>query len=316
MGTKRLLVTGGAGFIGSHVVEAALEDGWEVAALDDLSSGKRENLPPGVPLYPVDVRDAAGVQDAVRAFGPTVISHQAAQASVSVSVRDPVRDAEVNIIGGLQVLRAAQAQGVERVVFASTGGAIYGEVAQGAATEGAPARPYSPYATSKLAFEQYLETFRQQFGLDYVSLRYANVYGPRQNPHGEAGVVAIFTDRLLAGQPLGINAMNEAGDDGCVRDYVYVGDVARANLAAARGETPRLLNVGTGVGTTTRELTTHLASALGRRAEINASPPRLGDLKRSVLDCTLYGQVLGPPVELTEGLKQTAQWVLQRRQSF
>lgn len=313
MSEKRLLVTGGAGFIGSHVVEAALESGWAVAALDDLSTGRRENLPPGVPLYEVDVRDASGVQAAVAEFRPTVISHQAAQASVSVSIREPVLDAEVNIIGGLQVLRAARAQGVERVVFASTGGAIYGEVPQGAADEAAPARPYSPYATSKLAFEQYLETFRQQFGLEYVSLRYANVYGPRQNPHGEAGVVAIFTDRLLAGQPLGINAMDEAGDDGCVRDYVYVGDVARANLAAARGETPRLLNVGTGVGTTTRELAAHLAAALGREPEISAAPPRTGDLKRSVLDGTLYRRVLGQPLGLMEGLGETARWALERR---
>lgn len=313
MDERRMLVTGGAGFIGSHVVERALAGGWEVAALDNLSSGKRENLPAGVSLYEVDVRDSSAVNAAFREFRPVVISHQAAQASVSVSVREPVLDAEINIIGGLNVLRACLAVGVERIVFASTGGAIYGEVPVGAADEASSARPYSPYATSKLAFEYYLETFRQQFGLDYVSLRYANVYGPRQNPHGEAGVVAIFADRLLAGQPISINAMAEAGDDGCVRDYVYAGDVAEANLAAAEGRLPRLLNLGTGTGTTTRELAERLASALGARAELQPAPPRVGDLQRSVLDARQAGGVLGQPLTLEEGLRRTAEWAKSRR---
>lgn len=308
-----MLVTGGAGFIGSHVLEAALAAGWVVAALDNLSSGRRENLPTAVPLYEVDVRDAEAVRAAVADFRPTVISHQAAQASVSVSVREPVFDAEVNIIGGLNVLMAARAQGVERIIFASTGGAIYGEVPSGAADENTPPRPYSPYATSKLAFEEYLETFRQQYGLDYVSLRYANVYGPRQNPHGEAGVVAIFTNRMLAGQPVQINGMREAGDDGCIRDYVYVGDVARANLAAARGETPGLLNIGTGVETSTRELAEQLAAALHVQAEVQPAPPRAGDLQRSVLDPARYEQVLGQPLRLAEGLRLTAEWAQAHR---
>ncbi|WP_201262762.1 NAD-dependent epimerase/dehydratase family protein [Deinococcus aerius] len=313
MSTERMLVTGGAGFIGSHVVEAALSEGWEVAALDDLSSGQRENLPAGVKLYEVDVRDAAAVSAAFAEFRPTLVSHQAAQASVSISVREPVLDAEVNILGGLNVLLAARTAGVRRVIFASTGGAIYGEVPQGAAAEDWPARPYSPYATSKLSFEHYLETFRQQFGLDAVSLRYANVYGPRQNPHGEAGVVAIFADHLLAGQPVRVNGMEEAGDDGCVRDYVYVADVARANIAAARGETPRLLNVGTGVGTTTRRLAEGLASDLGVRADVQPAPPRAGDLKRSVLDPARFREVLGEPLGLEEGLRLTAEWARSHR---
>lgn len=313
MSTERMLVTGGAGFIGSHVVEAALAEGWAVAALDDLSSGRRENLPQGVQLYEVDVRDAAAVGAAFGNFQPTVVSHQAAQASVSVSVREPVFDAEVNVIGGLNILRAAHAQGVLRVIFASTGGAIYGEVPTDAAAEDTPPRPYSPYATSKLSFEHYLETFRQQFGLDSVILRYANVYGPRQNPHGEAGVVAIFADRLLAGQAVRVNGMAEAGDDGCIRDYVYVSDVARANLAAARGETPRLLNVGTGVGTTTRRLAEQLAADLKVQADVQTAPPRAGDLGRSVLDPAQFTRALGNPVSLEEGLRQTAEWVRAHR---
>ncbi|SMB80477.1 NAD-dependent epimerase/dehydratase family protein [Deinococcus hopiensis] len=308
-----MLVTGGAGFIGSHVVERALAGGWEVAALDNLSSGKRENLPLGVSLYEIDVRNPGAVSAAFQEFQPVVVSHQAAQASVSVSVREPVLDAEINIIGGINVLRASLEVGTQRIVFASTGGAIYGEVPVGAADETAAARPYSPYATSKLSFEYYLETFRQQFGLDYVSLRYANVYGPRQNPHGEAGVVAIFADRLLAGQPININAMKEVGDDGCVRDYVYAGDVAEANLAAAEGRTPRLLNIGTGKATTTRELAEQLASALGVQAELQAAPPRVGDLQRSVLDVQQAEGVLGQPLTLKEGLRRTAEWARSRR---
>ncbi len=308
-----MLVTGGAGFIGSHVVEAALEAGWEVAALDDLSSGQRENLPEGVHLFEVDVRDVPAVEAAFQDFRPSVVSHQAAQASVSVSVREPVFDAEVNVIGGLNVLLAARAQGVERVVFASTGGAIYGEVPSGAASEETPPRPYSPYATSKLSFEHYLETFRQQYGLEFVILRYGNVYGPRQNPHGEAGVVAIFADRMLAGQPVQINAMREPGDGGCVRDYVYVSDVARANLAAARGETPRLLNIGTGVGTSTRELAEQLAAALNVQADLRPAPPRPGDLERSVLDPSRFQEVLGEPLGLEEGLRRTALWAREHR---
>jgi UDP-glucose 4-epimerase len=287
---------------------------WSVAALDDLSTGNQANLPAGVPFYKVDIRDAEVVQAAVADFQPTVISHHAAQASVGVSLRDPVLDAEVNIIGGLNVLVAAQKQGVRRLVFASTGGAIYGEVPQGTADENTPERPYSPYATSKLAFEQYLETFRQQHGLEFVALRYANVYGPRQNPHGEAGVVAIFADRLLAGQPIQVNAQYESGDDGCIRDYVYVGDVARANIAAAQGQTPRILNIGTGTETTTRQLAYGLAAALGVEAALTFAAPRSGDLKRSLLDSKQYRSVLGEPLDLATGLRHTAQWARRRVQ--
>lgn len=311
-GPGRLLVTGGAGFIGSHIVEAAQAAGWVVAALDNLLTGNRANLPAGLPLYEVDVRDAAALRAAFQDFRPTVVSHQAAQASVSISVREPGFDAEVNILGGLNVLAAAQAQGVRRLVFASSGGTVYGEVPDGGADEHAPTSPSSPYAISKLAFEQYLQAAQQHSGLDAVTLRYANVYGPRQNPHGEAGVVAIFAARLLARQALQINGRVQAGDDGCVRDYVYVGDVVRANLAAALGQTPRLLNVGSGVASSTRQIAEQLAATLSVPAVLEFAPPRAGDLQRAVLDAAHFKRVLGAPLSLREGLDQTARWLRAR----
>lgn len=181
------------------------------------------------------------------------------------------------------------------------------------ADEQTPTRPYSPYATSKLSFEQYVETFRQQYGLEYSILRYANVYGPRQNPHGEAGVVAIFTDRLLEGQSVQVNARRDSGDEGCLRDYVFVADVAHANIAAAHGQTRQLLNVGTGISTTTQELVRQLAATLDVKADVKFASPRTGDLERSVLDPAQFTRVLGHPVSLAEGLRQTADWGRRRR---
>jgi UDP-glucose 4-epimerase len=305
----RLLVTGGAGFIGSHVVEHALAQGAEVAVLDDLSTGKRTNVPAAAAFRQIDLRDREATFKAVRDFGPDVVSHQAAQASVSRSVRDPHYDAEVNVLGGLNVLDACTQPGVSvtRVVFASTGGAIYGEVPEGrrAAEDTAPA-PQSPYAISKLAFEQLLRVYEAERGLSSTVLRYANVYGPRQDPHGEAGVVAIFCAAVRGAEPITINARQRAGDDGCVRDYVYVSDVARANLLAARGELgERVLNVGTGVGITTRQLADQIFSAAGRGVPIASAPPRPGDLGRSVLDPTRAQAALGTLVGLERGLTLT-----------
>ncbi|WP_045233861.1 NAD-dependent epimerase/dehydratase family protein [Deinococcus pimensis] len=307
---QRLLVTGGAGFIGSHIVDAALARGLDVAVLDDLSEGRREHVPHGVPLFVADVRDAHEVERVFREFRPEVVSHQAAQASVSVSVRDPLLDAEVNLIGGLNVLRAARDAGAQRVVFASSGGTVYGEVPEGhAALEDDPKRPISPYATSKLAFETYLETFRVQYGLPYVVLRYGNVYGPRQNPHGEAGVAAIFALRLLAGEPVRVNAARDGNPAGCVRDYVFVRDVARVNVTAALGELGGdVFNVGTGVGSTTRDVLDGLASALDVEARVTAGEYRAGDLQRCVLNVSrlrTQGQTF---VSFEEGVRETAAW--------
>lgn len=306
----RLLITGGAGFIGSHVAYAAQQQGLEIAVLDDFSSGTRRNIPTKARVYTVDIRDRQAVLNALQDFRPHLVSHQAAQASVAVSVRDPLLDAHNNIIGTLNLLEACRATKVQRVVFASTGGAIYGEIPEGQrASETTLPYPQSPYATSKLAAEHYLETYRLQYGLEYTILRYANVYGPRQNPHGEAGVVAIYCERLLAGEALSVNAMQQQGDAGCIRDYVYVGDVARLNLLAANGEIPiRIINACSGVPTGTRELAQQLMRVAGHEVPLEFRPPRPGDVKRSLLDPTLFAQYVGTPTPLTQGLTETYAW--------
>ncbi len=305
----KVLVTGGAGFIGSHVAEAAVEAGHEVLVVDDLSTGRAENLPPGVDFHPVDIRHREVFLELALHFQPDAISHHAAQASVSVSVREPGHDAEVNILGSLNVAEIAQETG-SRLVFASTGGALYGEVADGlTAGEGSPARPLSPYACSKASFELYLQAFGEASDLSYTILRYANVYGPRQNPHGEAGVVAIFLQRLLAGEPIQVNARAKVGDDGCVRDYVFVGDAVRANLAAFEGALDRrTINIGTGIGTSTRALAERLASLVNHRAVVHDGEHRAGDLERSVLDPSVMKSILGEPTPLAKGLEVTAEW--------
>lgn len=303
----RVLVTGGAGFIGGHVADRLMAEGCAVEILDDLSTGKRGNVPAGAVLREIDLRDRAGVAKAVADFAPDVVSHQAAQASVAVSVREPAFDAEVNITGTLNLLLACAATRVERVVFASTGGAIYGEVPEERrASVGALPAPASPYAASKMAAESYLEVFRQQWGLEYTILRYANVYGPRQDPHGEAGVVAVFASRLLGGAPIQINARRAVGDAGCVRDYVHVDDVVAANLAALRGEiVARVVNVGAGVGTSTLDLAKTLARAAGDRSPFTFAPRRAGDLERSVLEPSPEATC---DVALQDGLGRTLAW--------
>jgi UDP-glucose 4-epimerase len=307
----RVLVSGGAGFIGSHVVAGARAEGHAVAVLDNLSSGRRENVPAGVPLFELDLRSRDQVRRVVADFKPDVVSHQAAQASVAVSVREPHLDAEINVLGGLNLLDACVAAGVRKLVFASTGGAIYGEVPENhRADESTPPAPISPYAISKLAFEQLLTVYRVHHGLDSTVLRYANVYGPRQDPHGEAGVVAIFFDTALAGGMLRINGRRKEGDAGCVRDYVYVSDVARANLAALNGQlSERVINVGTGEAVTTLQLATQVARVSGRELSTQFGVPRAGDIERSVLDPGRFSAALGPTVPLAEGLRHTFEWV-------
>ncbi len=306
----RVLVTGGAGFIGSHIVDALLADGHDVTIVDDLSSGRRENLNPAARFEHVDITDAAAVERVFAAFEPEVVTHQAAQTSVAVSTREPARDAQVNVVGSVHVLEACVRHRVGRLVFASTGGAIYGEVPEPRrAVVGDPTLPLSPYACSKLAVEHYVHMYGQAHGLHATILRYANVYGPRQDPHGEAGVVAIFSRKLLSGAPCRINARREAGDDGCVRDYVSVRDVVNANRLAIAGVLgDGTINICTGRPTTTLEIARGLMHALGLDVPLEHGPWRAGDLERSVLDDTQMRARVGEPLGLDEGLRDTAAW--------
>ncbi|HEX2254484.1 MAG TPA: NAD-dependent epimerase/dehydratase family protein [Thermoanaerobaculia bacterium] len=314
---RTVLVTGGAGFIGSHLAEAFLAAGDRVVVLDDLSSGREENVPAGAELHVADVRSAEAARR-VEWLRPDLLVHQAAQMDVRRSVADPVFDAEVNVVGTLNLLEAARRAGTRRVLFASTGGAIYGDQEVYPAPEGHPQRPLSPYGVAKLAVERYLDFFHREHGLDAVCLRYANVYGERQNPHGEAGVVAIFLDRLLAGEAPTIH-----GDGLQTRDYVHVSDVVRANLAAARqgggggASVPgfRIYNVGTGVETTVVELYRHLAAAVGSDLVASHGPGKPGEQRRSSVDPSLGRRELGlpEPLGLAEGLARTARWFAARR---
>ena len=294
------MVTGGAGFIGSHVVEALVARGDDVLVLDDLSTGKRERVPAGVELRVADVREPlAGL-----AAGVDAVAHLAAQADVRVSVAEPARDAEVNVVGTVRVLEAVRETGA-RVVFASTGGAIYGECER-PAREDDPCEPLSPYGAAKLAGEGYLAAFARLTGVPHVSLRLGNVYGPRQDPHGEAGVVAIFLGRLHAGEPCRV-----FGDGTQERDYVYVADVVEAVLAALDGRQAGVFNVGTGAGTSVLELLEACGAAAGRDASPVFRPPRQGELHRSVLDPALAAEGLGfrAGTSLRDGLAATWAWV-------
>ncbi len=310
-GGELSLVTGGAGFIGSHLVEALLATGHRVIVLDDLSSGREENVPADVELHVLDIRsrEAATV---IRERRPSYLFHQAAQMDVRRSTEDPVFDAEVNILGTLNLLRAAVDAGVRQVLFASTGGAIYGEQESFPAAEDHPTRPVSPYGVSKLAAERYLYTFHLANGLDATCLRYANVYGERQSPHGEAGVVAIFLDRLLGGRPCVIH-----GDGAQTRDYIHVTDIVAANLAVLGRPGFRVFNVGTGIETSVVELYGMLARATGFDGVPTHGPAKPGEQRRSVVDPDRLVRELawGPPMPLAAGLRRTAAWFASRGRS-
>jgi len=320
----KILVTGGAGFIGSHIVDALLREGHAVAVLDDLSSGSRDNLPAGVPLHVADIVDAGAVGRVFAIEKPAAVCHQAAQMSVSRSVREPLFDARVNCIGLINVLDAAVAGGCKRVVFASSGGVLYGDVTA-PAPESTPANPVSPYGITKWVGERYLSFYAAEHGLTAVALRYSNVYGPRQNPHGEAGVVAIFCKKLLAGEPGTIN-----GDGRYIRDYVYGPDVARANVLALSATdrctpgTLTSLNIGTGIGTDVVELEALIRPAIAAAAKARGrtiatpaplhGPARPGDLRSNLVDAALAKTVLGwqPTVPLDAGIALTAEWFAAR----
>jgi UDP-glucose 4-epimerase len=296
----RALVTGGAGFIGSHVVDALVARGDEVVVLANLSSGRSENVNGAARLVTADVRDGEAVASAFAEAKPETCFHLAAQADVRVSIAQPVFDAEVNLLGTINVLESARASDAQ-VVFSSTGGAIYGECER-PADEDSPRRPLAPYGTSKLAGEEYLATWSRLYGAGHVALRYGNVYGPRQDPHGEAGVVAIFFGRIADGQELHIY-----GDGSQTRDYVFVADVVAATLAAAQAPAG-VYNVGTAVETSVVDLAEACKRASGVDAEVVFDPARLGELARSVLDPSRAEQAFGfrPGTSLDDGL--TATW--------
>jgi UDP-glucose 4-epimerase len=305
----KVLVTGGAGFIGSHVVDAFLGAGHEVLIVDNLCTGHRENLNPKARFVELDVTDPALV-DLIRDERPAAISHHAAQMDVRRSVADPLFDARVNILGTINLLEGARKANVRRVLFVSSGGAVYGEQEQFPAPETHPTNPLSPYGVSKRAGELYAFFYQAEYHLPFVALRYANVYGPRQDPHGEAGVVAIFTGRMLRGEPITIN-----GDGKQTRDYVFVGDVARANLLALEGQSTGPLNIGTGVETDVNQLAQGLLAASGSRSEVRHGEAKPGEQRRSVVDCARAATLLEwrPEVSLAEGLKRTVDWFRARR---
>ncbi|HJW94543.1 MAG TPA: NAD-dependent epimerase/dehydratase family protein [Thermoanaerobaculia bacterium] len=307
--TKHVVVTGGAGFIGSNIVDAYLARGWFVTIIDNLSTGKRRNVDPRAALHELDIRDAAAA-DLIRELKPDVISHHAAQMDVRKSVDDPAADADVNVIGTLRLLEAAVDAAVKRVIFASTGGAIYGEPVEVPQTESHPLNPLSPYGCAKLAVERYLNYYRVVRGLSSVALRYANVYGPRQNAHGEAGVVAIFAAKLIDKQQATINGTGEQ-----TRDFVYVDDVVAANLAASDAEWQGEYNVGTGVETTINELYDSLAAIAGVDTPPVHAPAKEGEQLRSVLDGSRLRTLAKLPERktLSEGLKQTFAWFAAER---
>lgn len=301
---SRVLVTGGAGFIGSHVVENLLASGHEVLVVDDLSTGRRSNIPDNVEFVQLDVADSDLVSLA-KSFKPDVISHLAAQASVAVSMKDPIEDARVNILGGLNVYRAAIEAECDQVVYVNTGGALYGEPEYQPCDEEHPIKPISGYALSKWTSESYFRMMLPE-SVPLKVLRLANVYGPRQNPHGEAGVVAIFSRLMLRGETVRI-----FGDGEQTRDFVYAGDVAHAHDAVMRHDQSIVVNVGTGIGTSVNQLFRHLQPLAGSSAEPIYEDTRLGDIRHVVLDSSKAQRVLGwePKVGLADGLRETIEHV-------
>ena len=305
----KILVTGGAGFIASHIADAFLAAGHEVVVLDDLSGGKRTNVPAAAKFYHADIR-APEVREIMQNERPQVLCHHAAQMDVRRSVADPAFDADVNVLGTINLLEGARASGVEKVLFASSGGAVYGEQEEFPAPERHPTHPLSPYGITKATGEHYLFYYHAVYGLPYVALRYANVFGPRQDPHGEAGVVAIFTERLLDGEVPTIN-----GDGKQTRDYVFVADVVRANVRALETSFIGPVNIGTGVETDVNALYAHLRVLTGSPHQAMHGPAKAGEQRRSVVANGRAAEVLGwrPDMPLEEGLRRTVEFFRTRR---
>ena len=301
----KILITGGAGFIGSHLADRYLELGHEVVIVDNLITGQRENIPAEATFYELDICDTEGIERVFKTERPDIVSHQAAQMDVRKSVADPIYDATVNVLGTINLLQNCVKNEVSKFIFASTGGAIYGEQDYFPADEEHPLRPLSPYGITKLTTEKYLYFYHHTYGLTYTVLRYANVYGPRQNPHGEAGVVAIFSTRMLSGEQPIIN-----GDGKQTRDYVYVGDVVQAGVLALTGGDNRIYNVGTGIETDVNTLFRMISTYVGKPIEELHGPAKPGEQLRSVLDYSRIQAELGwkPSVSLDEGIEKTVQF--------
>jgi len=333
---KKVLVTGGAGFIGSHIVDLLIDNNYKVVIVDDLSSGREENVNKKARFYKLDISDQNGLAEVFKQEKPDYVCHEAAQISVSFSVRHPLFDVQTNILGSLNLLQCClMNHQVKGIVFASSGGTIYGEPEHFPITEDYPFRPQSPYGISKVAVEHYLDFYQKNYYLPYVALRYGNVYGPRQDPYGEAGVIAIFIEKMLKGEIPTIN-----GDGEYIRDYIYVEDVARANLLAlqnmvklskvvqekekakekekeieGKGEAVaelkfNSLNLGTGRGISVNEIFSLLRKIIKFPHPAHYGPPRAGDLRKNILDCRLIKEVLGwqPKFDFSAGLEKTVRW--------
>ncbi len=304
----KILVTGGAGFIASNVVDAYLEAGHQVVVVDNLSSGNRANLNPAVTLYEVDIRsdELLGVLEKER---PEVVNHHAAHIDVRRSVADPMYDASINILGSINLLEACRKTGVRKVIYISSGGAMYGEPEYLPCDEKHPVKPLSPYGASKHTVEHYCFMYRENFGLSYTVLRYPNVYGPRQDPYGEAGVIAIFTERMLKGQPVTIFGTGEQE-----RDFIFVGDCVSANLLALQGGDGREYNLGWGIPTTVNQIFKELKAATGYSLDANYGPAKTGETFRIYLDTARIRSELNwsPTVPLAEGLARTVQFFRER----
>jgi len=300
----RVLVTGGAGFIGSHIVDACVAAGHEVTVIDDLSTGHRENVNAKARFLPLDIRSEE-IDALFRESRFEVVSHQAARGNVRASMEDPWVYADVNVRGGINLLEAARRHGVRKIVYSSTGGCVYGELQYWPADERHPIRPRDPYGASKASFELYLPVYEMNYGLQYTILRYPNVYGPRQDPFGEAGVVSIFTGQMLLGKPTIIN-----GDGEQSRDYVFVGDVVQANVLALEGGDNDVFNLGWGRGTTVNEIFHGLRALTGYAGEEHHGPAKLGEVRRNDLDASKIKSALGwkPRVALEEGLRRTVEF--------
>jgi len=300
----KVLVTGGAGFIGSHVVDLLVDAGHEVVVVDDLSTGRFSNLNPKPKFYQVDIRSDA-FRTVIEKERPEVISHHAAQMDVRRSVADPIFDADVNILGSIKLADHARDFGVRKVIHISSGGAVYGEPVYLPCDENHPVRPLCPYGASKYTFEMYLFMYKELYGLDYSVIRYPNVYGPRQDPNGEAGVVAIFIGQMLKDKPVTINGTGEQ-----VRDFVYVGDCARANLMTLENGSGGTYNLGYGVGTTVNQIFSELKSITGYPREALYGPTKPGETFRIYLDASRAKNDLGwePSVDLKQGLRNTVEY--------